>query len=300
MAENRYGGYRREGWRESEGSIFSDDDDRWGRGSGRWSSEHGRDRGDRGRDDDRGFFERAGDEVRSWFGDDEAERRREMDLHRDDARSAFSSDRERREEGGRDYGRRYESGSTGLTGGFGSTFGSRSNESGGSDWAQERSRGESGIRGGQSSDRFGGSQFEGRSGFGGQSRQSFGGGRSQWDENYQRWRSQQLEQFDREFDDYCRERQRQFDQDFDSWRTSRLTEGGSSGTPSLQTSGGSATGFSGDSSRSQGQAASPSGSLGSQSAGTTAGGGGTGSGRESSTGSTGAAAETGRGRRSRT
>ena len=33
-----------------------------------------------GRDSgDRGFFERAGDEISSWFGDDEAERRREMD-----------------------------------------------------------------------------------------------------------------------------------------------------------------------------------------------------------------------------
>lgn len=31
------------------------------------------------RDDDRGFIDRAGDEVRSWFGDDEAERRRERD-----------------------------------------------------------------------------------------------------------------------------------------------------------------------------------------------------------------------------
>jgi osmotically-inducible protein OsmY len=29
--------------------------------------------------DDRGFFERAGDEVRSWFGDEEAERRRMRD-----------------------------------------------------------------------------------------------------------------------------------------------------------------------------------------------------------------------------
>ena len=28
---------------------------------------------------ERGFFERAGDEISSWFGDDEAERRREMD-----------------------------------------------------------------------------------------------------------------------------------------------------------------------------------------------------------------------------
>ena len=32
--------------------------------------------------DDRGFIERAGDEVRSWFGDDEAERRRRMDESR--------------------------------------------------------------------------------------------------------------------------------------------------------------------------------------------------------------------------
>ena len=49
-------------------------------------------RGDRGRDrqdrdprdrgssqDDRGFMARAGDEVRSWFGDEQAERRREQD-----------------------------------------------------------------------------------------------------------------------------------------------------------------------------------------------------------------------------
>ena len=36
-------------------------------------------RGDRGQRGDRGFMERAGDEVRSWFGDDDAERRRQMD-----------------------------------------------------------------------------------------------------------------------------------------------------------------------------------------------------------------------------
>lgn len=34
--------------------------------------------------DDRGFMARAGDEVRSWFGDDEAERRRELDQRYDD------------------------------------------------------------------------------------------------------------------------------------------------------------------------------------------------------------------------
>jgi hypothetical protein len=32
---------------------------------------------------DRGFLERAGDEVRSWFGDEEAERRRERDMRYD-------------------------------------------------------------------------------------------------------------------------------------------------------------------------------------------------------------------------
>lgn len=34
-------------------------------------------------DDNRGFFERAGDEIRSWFGDEEAERRRERDARFD-------------------------------------------------------------------------------------------------------------------------------------------------------------------------------------------------------------------------
>ena len=41
--------------------------------------------GDRRRGDDRGFFERAGDEVRSWFGDEDAERRRLRD-ERDERR----------------------------------------------------------------------------------------------------------------------------------------------------------------------------------------------------------------------
>ena len=36
-------------------------------------------RRDYGSDDDRGFFQRAGDEVASWFGDDDAARRREQD-----------------------------------------------------------------------------------------------------------------------------------------------------------------------------------------------------------------------------
>jgi len=81
-------------------SVSGSDDDRsreWG--YPRSGSSHGRDqdrygygreqdrygstsfgRGSRDYGDDRGFFERAGDEIRSWFGDDEAERRRDRDM----------------------------------------------------------------------------------------------------------------------------------------------------------------------------------------------------------------------------
>jgi osmotically-inducible protein OsmY len=40
--------------------------------------------------DDRGFFDRAGDEVRSWFGDDEANRRRDADARNDEQRYGSS------------------------------------------------------------------------------------------------------------------------------------------------------------------------------------------------------------------
>ena len=84
-----------EGWERGrrygdEESRYRDDYDRGRRYRGEgyaYGSEPGypaesergrRDWGRRDRDD-RGFFERAGDEVRSWFGDDEAQRRRERD-----------------------------------------------------------------------------------------------------------------------------------------------------------------------------------------------------------------------------
>jgi hypothetical protein len=43
--------------------------------------------------DDRGFIARAGDEVRSWFGDDEAERRREADARYDERHDRPSTNR---------------------------------------------------------------------------------------------------------------------------------------------------------------------------------------------------------------
>ncbi|MHA6717924.1 DUF2171 domain-containing protein [Sphingomonas sp. RS6] len=58
----------------------------YGRGQDRWRGQRD-DRGSRDFDRDRGFFDRAGDEVRSWFGDEEAERRREMDQRYDEMRA---------------------------------------------------------------------------------------------------------------------------------------------------------------------------------------------------------------------
>src|SRR3546814_12151683 len=49
--------------------------------------------------DDRGFFDRAGDELRSWFGDDEAERRRRRDARYDEQ----DSDDQGRTSGGGGY-----------------------------------------------------------------------------------------------------------------------------------------------------------------------------------------------------
>lgn len=53
---------------------------RWSGAAGGSAAGYGRGYGpDYGRDDGRGFFERAGDQIAAWFGDDEAEARRERD-----------------------------------------------------------------------------------------------------------------------------------------------------------------------------------------------------------------------------
>lgn len=57
---------------ENYGSSYGRGDDRYGTGYfGRGSRDY---------NEERGFFERAGDEIRSWFGDEEADRRRDRDM----------------------------------------------------------------------------------------------------------------------------------------------------------------------------------------------------------------------------
>lgn len=175
MAGNRYGEGR--GWQDRGSSIFSDDDDdRWGRGDAdRWSSDYGRERGGgaTGRwseNRERGIFDRVGDEVRSWFGDDEAERRRDRDVREP---QGAASERP-------------------------SSY--RSNSAAAGSFAPPRPGREEGAP------------------------------RSRYDANYLRWREQQMRRFDEEYEEYCRDCQQQFESDFDSWRSSRLTSGGTSAT----------------------------------------------------------------------
>lgn len=88
QSAQNHGSYGSDGRRFNDvGSHRHDDDDNYRGGA---QSRH-RDRGaDYGRQpqgydyDDRGFFARAGDEVRSWFGDEDAERRREADSRYDE------------------------------------------------------------------------------------------------------------------------------------------------------------------------------------------------------------------------
>src|SRR4051812_5404704 len=100
--------------------------ERWrDRGQGDWRGDRG-ERGEyrgRGGEDDRGFIERAGDEVRSWFGDDEAQRRREMDQRRWEQEQRMSGRRDN--DGGADrFG----------GGGFGTGWGNQAGRS----WNRER------------------------------------------------------------------------------------------------------------------------------------------------------------------
>jgi osmotically-inducible protein OsmY len=112
--------------RRYEDRRYGDDERRFEeRRSGEWSPREaearryrgGEDYGGRGgyERDDRGFFDRAGDEVRSWFGDEEAERRRREDERRARTRGGSSGwgerdrswgwgERDRWERGRRDYG----------------------------------------------------------------------------------------------------------------------------------------------------------------------------------------------------
>ena len=84
FTSNDFGGRDFSSSRRNYGVGNSSSESYGGYGAGASGGSYGRSSGgygsnDRSSSNDRGFFERAGDEVASWFGDDDAARRREQD-----------------------------------------------------------------------------------------------------------------------------------------------------------------------------------------------------------------------------
>ncbi len=298
---------------------------------------------------DRGFFDRAGDEVRSWFGDEEAERRREADArryerehgiagayrggghedqwtggspgrggesHRNPMSSSqgqsggYSQDRYQGGYGGGGYGQQggqsaqgygmgqqgdhHGRGQAGAQGGMGQGYGQSSYGQGGqSAFGQSgQSWGQAGHSGQGWGQRGPSGQAWGQAGQAGESRGQPGG--AHHDENYRRWRDQQISALDRDYEEYCRQRQQQFEQDFLSFRQSRqssITSGG----PTMGQSGAprGSTEIASSSGAAQGMGATTSGQPGGRNAAATTTGGGTASAATASVGSTGMADESG-------
>lgn len=197
MAYDRYEGRR--GWREPRSRFSHDQDERFEQRGRSWD-----------RDDDdreRGFFERAGDELASWFGDEEAERRRREDARMrgdDDSwrrpRSSFGDDeysRYDRQARFRDEGYRRPytgrfSGRRGLGGDEGRFDRNYPPERGWSErWDRSPSRDFTGTASGIH------------------------------DPHYSEWRRRQIEALDRDYDEYRRENQSRFESEFGNWRTTR-------------------------------------------------------------------------------
>jgi hypothetical protein len=214
-SDDRYGNRWRE--RDERGQSGRDRDYRGG--SGRYGG---------GGDDDRGFFERAGDEVRSWFGDDEAQRRREMDERR--------WEQEQRMSGRRDNDPR----SGGPAGGG---WGNQRGESWNRDRPGEREGWFSSSIGGERGERWGGrhgGSFDRSYGSRSPVGQTFGAGATAGigsfdsrryetgergsdvhDPHYSEWRRRQIDDLDRDYDEYRREHQSKFEQEFGGWREKR-------------------------------------------------------------------------------
>ena len=206
--------------RERESSRHSDFGDRG-------------DRGERGgRREERGFFERAGDEIASWFGDDDDDRSRnrggrdrnwapehgwggDPEHGRDDWRG---SDRPR---GERDRDDRSSSRPMNWTS---SNSDYRSGSGRGFEERQGGYRPMTGDYGRNDDERGGYGRSQSPWGRDDYRQTSFAGSGSSerpHDRHYHEWRQRQLDELDRDYDEYHRERQQHFENDFGSWREGR-------------------------------------------------------------------------------
>ena len=210
------------------------------------------------REDERGIFERAGEEIRSWFSDDadHGNQRgqswdREQNQRHGRSSSAYGDGNSfgGMSQGG--YGRSGDGSDRGRGGGYGQSRGGErgstsnrarlgsgedrgyrnqsSNRGHAQSWG-EANRGQSGQSNPDRDQDDGSYGYRSNmsgslGGFGNQT--SFGSGQ---DDHYRSWRDRQLAELDRDYEDYCREREQKFHSDFDTWRQSR-----SSRSPSAMT-----------------------------------------------------------------
>jgi len=198
-----------------------------------YGEREGRGRADR---EERGFFERAGEQIASWFGDED-------DDDRGYSRDGMSS--RERERGGRNQGgwrsspqpqgwgtrtpndRDYRAdrdyrGDRGdresyrpLAGDYGRSEGMSGYGRGGS--------GDFSAGGANRSDSNWGRDDYRRTSFAGSAERGQDRGQSH-DSHYQQWRQRQIEELDRDYDEYRREHQSKFENDFGSWRSNRQTK----------------------------------------------------------------------------
>ena len=172
--------------------------------------------------EERGFFERARDEVSSWFGDEPAENRRERDERFDDDRF-MGRDRSRTFAADRDYGR-FEQNPRWRDEGYRRPYTGRFSGSSG--------RGEEGYRPltgdyGRSNDFEREQSFADQTfgdGWNRQEQRGFGtspGTSGLHDRDYSSWRSRQIDEFDRDYDEFRRENSSRFESEFSNWRGTR-------------------------------------------------------------------------------
>ena len=211
--------------------------ERW-RGDDRFD----RERGQRDRDE-RGFFERAGDEIASWFGDDDRDGGRRPDMGNRDRgdprrdrefdRGTIRSSNFDRDDGFRRSAWRDDDEDRGFfnTSSYRGFSGEGAGESSGRMWSPDRSvdsdrgyrpmtgdygRGERGM--GRSSGRFEGRDQGRRTGF------MSGARERSHDPHYAEWRNRQIDELDRDYDEYRRENQSKFESDFGNWRSQRQSK----------------------------------------------------------------------------
>ncbi|HEV2569245.1 DUF2171 domain-containing protein [Sphingomonas sp.] len=211
--DDRYRGYGSPSGRYYENREY----DRDARERGSYGGDRGRGewRGD-GRDNDRGFFERAGEEIRSWFSDD------------DDRGGRYGGEDDRGRSRSDDRTRGYGWGS--MMSGQGGRDQDRDDRppqtyrgeptSGGYDYSRSEWRGRSGGY------EAGGSRYGATSGYGaGSAGNQFSRGDDRGslphDDHYREWRNHQLSEFDRDYEEYRRENRDKFHSEFSNWRGQR-------------------------------------------------------------------------------